>query len=234
MRFERPPCAHRASLVTQKKDTKVWIKQSLDNQLWQNSRDPYPSIFFNNYAKFLHMQTHTQTCAHTVPSVHRQQRHQVREPNQKGHMAQPLAFMPVLLCISAVHETTQHPPLLSLAHARLLVTVAESRACQEPCLGATWNDKIRMRARGWHMVLISSQVYSGSLSTEHNQTYSQHPAHWTSSHTTSILPRCHWSSWKKEIMFHYFKLLLQRKHWSYVFLTGSYLADTNMCLMIFS
>lgn len=84
---------------------------------------------------------------------------QVKRPTPKGHMTQPLAFLPVLLRISGVHETLRHPPLLSLAHARLLVAVAESRTCQEPCLGATSNDKMRMRARGWHMVLISSQVY---------------------------------------------------------------------------
>lgn len=117
---------------------------------------------------------------------------QVKRPTLKGHMAQPLASLAALLCISAVHEAPRHPPLLSLAHARLLVAVAESRACQEPCLGATWNDKMRMRASGWHMVLISSQVYRGSPSTEHNQTYAQHPAHWTSSHTcTPIHPRRH-------------------------------------------
>lgn len=121
---------------------------------------------------------------------------QVKRPTQKGHMTKTLAFLPILRCISGVHETLRHPPLLSLAHARLLVAVAESRACQEPCLGATWNDKMRMRAKGWHMVLISSQVYRGSLSTEHNQTYSQHPAHWISSHT-SIPPRCHRSIWKR-------------------------------------
>lgn len=132
---------------------------------------------------------------------------QVKRPTQRGHMTQALAFLPILLCISRVHETLRHPPLLSLAHARLLVAVAESRACQEPCLGATWNDKMRMRARGWHMVLISSQVYQGPLTTEYNQTYSQRPAHWTSSHP-------HWfpqNATDKESLSHYFKHLLQEE-----------------------
>lgn len=84
---------------------------------------------------------------------------QVKSPTQQGYMTQPLAFLPVLQCISGVHEALWHPTLLSLAHASLLVAVSESRACQEPRLGATRNDKMRVRARGWHMVLISSWVY---------------------------------------------------------------------------
>lgn len=147
-----------------------------------------------------HIRLLRKTHKHTVPCVQATAPPlplQVKRPTPKGHMTQPLAFLPVRLCISGVHETPRHPPLLSLAHARLLVAVAESRACQEPCLGATWNDKMRMRARGWHMVLISSQVYRGSLSTEHNQTYSQHPAHWTSSCKYRFPPRCHWSIWDR-------------------------------------
>lgn len=81
---------------------------------------------------------------------------QVKRPTCRGSYDSA----PRLLCASlGPSETLRHPPLLSLAHARLLVAAAESRACQEPCLGATSNDKTRMRARGWHMVLISSQVY---------------------------------------------------------------------------
>lgn len=108
---------------------------------------------------------------------------QVKRSTQNSHMAQLLAFLPILPCICGVHESLRQPPLHSLWHARLLVAEAESRACQEPCLGATWNDKMWMRAKDWHMVLISSQVYRGSPSTEHNQAYTQHPAHRTSSRT---------------------------------------------------
>lgn len=95
---------------------------------------------------------------------------QVKSPTRQGHMTQPLAFLPVLQRISGVHEALWHPALLSLAHASLLVAASESRACQEPRLGATPDDKMRVRARGWHMVLISSRVYRGPLAAQHNQT----------------------------------------------------------------
>lgn len=92
-----------------------------------------------------------------------------------------LTFWLFLHQISSVPKVLLHPPCLLLTCARLLVAVAKSGACWESCLGATWNDKMRMRTSGWHMVLINSQVYRGSLYTGYNQSYSQHPAHWTSS-----------------------------------------------------
>lgn len=97
-------------------------------------------------------------------------------------MTQPLAFLPILQRVSGAHKALWHPTMLSLAHASLLVAASESRACQEPRLGATRNDKMRVRARGWHMVLISSRVYRGPLTAEHNQTSlcllaEQHGAH---------------------------------------------------------
>lgn len=46
-----------------------------------------------------------------------------------------------------------------------------------------------MRARGWHMVLISTGVYRGSSSTEHNLTNSQHPAPLNITYITSQI--CH-------------------------------------------
>lgn len=95
---------------------------------------------------------------------------QVKNPTRRGHSTQPSPFLPILQRISGVHEALWHPLLLSLANASLLVTASESRACQEPCLGATRNDKMGVRARGWHMVLISSGVYRGPLTAEHNQT----------------------------------------------------------------
>lgn len=132
---------------------------------------------------------------------------QVKRPTQRGHMTQPLAFLPVLLCISGVHETLRHPPLLSLAHARLLVAVAESRACQEPCLGATWIDKMRMRARGWHMVLISSQVYRGLYP---RNIIRPTPSIWTPEHNLAHIdsPMTPLFHPKKGIVFHHLKLLL--------------------------
>lgn len=183
-------------------------------ELWQSAFTQFKeskSIFILQEPCSIVTHTHTDThCPMGVQAAPPPLPLQVKRPTQKGHMTQPLAFLSVLLCISGVHETLRHPPLLSLAHARLLVAVAESRACQEPCLGATWNDKMRMRARGWHMVLISSQVYRGSLSTEHNQTYSQHPAHWTSSHTHRF-PHDATDPSENEIIFHYFNLSLQKE-----------------------
>lgn len=138
-------------------------RQRFDNQLLHGSERP--SIFFKSRAQLSHKHTHTH-CPMGVQPAPLLLALQVKRPTPKGHMTQPLAFLPILLCISGVHETLRHPPLLSLAHARLLVAVAESRACQEPCLGATRIDKMRMRARDWHMVLISSPVYQGPLTTK--------------------------------------------------------------------
>lgn len=48
---------------------------------------------------------------------------------KEDHMTQALAFLLVLLRIYGVHETLRDPPLLSLAHNKLLVVVAEPKAC---------------------------------------------------------------------------------------------------------
>lgn len=121
-------------------------------------------------ATHAHADSNSCGCAARAPPPPPRLPLQVKSPTRQGHMTQPLAFLPVLQRVSGVHQALWLPARLSLAHASLLVAASESRACQEPRLGATRNDKMRVRARGWHMVLISSRVYRGPLTAEHNQT----------------------------------------------------------------